>query len=37
MQIFVETSTSKHITLEVEPYDRIEDVKAMVQEKERIP
>ena len=34
MQIFVKTLTGKHITLEVEPTDRIEDVKAKIQEKE---
>lgn len=33
MQIFVKTLTGKHITLEVEPTDRIEDVKAKIQEK----
>lgn len=27
MQIFVKTLTGKHITLEVEPTDRIEDIK----------
>ena len=37
MQIFVKTLTGKHITLEVEPTDRIEDVKAKIQEKEAIP
>ena len=37
MQIFVKTQTGKHITLEVEPTDRIEDVKAMIQDKEGIP
>lgn len=37
MQIFVKTLTGKHITLEVEPTDRIEDVKAKVEEKEGIP
>ncbi len=36
MQIFVKTLTGKHITLEVEPTDRIEDVKAKVQDKEGI-
>ena len=28
MQLFVKTPEAKHITLEVEPTDRIEDVKA---------
>ena len=37
MQIFVKTLTGKHITLEVEPTDRIEDVKQKVQDKEGIP
>ncbi len=34
MQIFVKTSTGNTITLEVEPTDRIEDVKGMIQNKE---
>jgi ubiquitin len=34
MQIFVKTFTGKHITLEVEPTDLIEDVKAKIQDKE---
>ena len=34
MQIFVKTLTGKHITLEVEPTDRIEDVKVKIQDKE---
>lgn len=35
-QIFVKTVTGKHITLEVEPTDTIEDVKDKIQEKEGI-
>jgi ubiquitin len=37
MQIFVKTLSGSHITLEVEPTDRIEDVKAKVQVKVGIP
>lgn len=36
MQIFVKTLTGKHIILEVEPTDTIEDVKNEIQEKEGI-
>ena len=36
MQIFVKALTGKTITLNVEPTDRIEDVKAMIQDKEGI-
>ena len=34
MQIFAKTPNSKHITLEVEPTDRIEDVREKISEKE---
>ncbi len=36
MQIFVTTLTGKNITLEVEPTDKIEDVKAKIQNQENI-
>nr|XP_023445429.1 ubiquitin-like [Dasypus novemcinctus] len=37
MQIFVKTLTGKTITLEVEPSDTKENVKAKIQDKEDIP
>lgn len=37
MQIFVEQTSEKYITLEVEPTDRIEDVRTKIQDKTGIP
>ena len=37
MQIFVKNLAGKYITLEVEPTDRIEDIREKIQEKENIP
>jgi hypothetical protein len=37
MQILVKTFSGKHIIFEVDPNDRIEDIKNKIQEKEKIP
>jgi hypothetical protein len=37
MQIFIKAMTGKHMALEVEPTDRIEDVKTMMQDKLGLP
>lgn len=37
MQIFIKTLTGKTITLDIEPSDSVENMKAMIQNKEGIP
>ena len=37
MQLFVKTLTGKTVTLEVNPFELVESVKAMLQDKEGIP
>lgn len=36
MHIFIRSLSGKHITLEVDLYDRVEDVRAKIQDKEGI-